>query len=527
MLVTPRLRPTLAAAALTLAAFAPAIVPAVGPQVAPGTALDAAGSAAAATTGTLTVSPGKYLPGQALRFQGNIGVAGERSVYLQANLGRAGDNWGELSNTPTFRTDAQGNFDFQFRAPAMINIHYRVAGGGQVTNGVRFNPNQQELTLTPVSGGPDYPFYNVRPDAEFTVVVDTTPEIRTTFGTPPPIPGRTIRLQERDGATEWRTIATGTTDQQGFAYFKVDAPSSGTRVLRARQDAWTEGTNDIGWFASFPAHFVVSGAPEVDEPRTSPAPEVRTPALPSRPTASGRFKWGVSQWDFAWEAGQGLDAPPSRGTLQQGSWLASSDGTGRVTPFNGGLVLQSKYKKMGAGDRGSVAATLTGVSQEKGRWEFRLQGRPWEIGARPYRFRLELVPAGTQLGACTPRRVLVAAFTVTQPGMRFGVRSSDTGTAWYGQQPGVFLAEEPFNVAVEVGDGHITWFRDSNPIGTVEDPSAQLGVKLVPRLSLVGAPNVEMNGTQVNSDWQRSWSLNRGTQVKSGPALTRMPYAGC
>lgn len=520
-----RLRPAYAAVALALAAFVPALSPAVAPDLSPGTPLASAGSAAAATTGSLSVSPAKYIPGQALRFRGNIGVPGIRSVHLQSHMNRPGDGWGDVANS-TFRTDAGGNFDFQFRAPAMVNISYRVVGGGRVTNGHRFNANPQELTLTPLKGSPDYPFYRVRAGAEFTVVVDTTPEIRSSFGTPPPIPGRTVRLQERAGASRWRSIATGTTDQAGNAYFTVTAPTSGTRVLRARQDAWTVGANEIGWYASFPAHFVVSGAADVVEPRTTAATPTYTTASPHRPTASQRFGWGVSRWDYAWEGGHSLDSPPSRGDVRHGRWRASSDGTGRATPFNGGLVLQSKYKKIGPGDRGSVVATMRRAAQEHGRWEFRVQGRPWEIGARPYRFRVELVPAGTDARTCSPHSIVVAAFTMTKPGMEFGVRDRSADSVWRGTLPKLLLAEQPFNVAVEIGRGHITWFQDSRPIGTVKDPRAQLGVNLVPRLSLIGA-DAEMNGAQVNSDWQRSWTLRTGAQVKNGPALTRTRYSAC
>jgi hypothetical protein len=90
----------------------------------------------------------------------------------------------------------------------------------------------------------------------------------------------------------------------------------------------------------------------------------------------------------------------------------------------------------------------------------------------------------------------------------------------------VQLAEQPFNVAVEIGKDHITWFRDSKPIGTVKSHGAQLGVKLVPRLGIYGADE-EMNGVQVNSDWQRSWTLRSGKQVRSGHALAKSRYTGC
>jgi hypothetical protein len=36
-----------------------------------------------------------------------------------------------------------------------------------------------------------------------------------------------------------------------------------------------------------------------------------------------------------------------------------------------------------------------------------------------------------------------------------------------------------------------------------------------------------MNGAEVDSDWQRGWSLAKGEQVTSGPALARSAYAAC
>ena len=519
-----RLRTVLAAAAALAA-----LVPAAGPGLVLDTPLSFAGSAAAATvlkrTGSLTVTPGRYIPGQALRFRGNLGVDGRNRVHLESHMNRPGDTWLEVRNS-SFRTDAQGRFDFRFRAPAMVNISYRVAGAGRVTNAERFNANPQELTLTPVKGSPDFPFYRVRPRSRINLVADTTPAIKTEFGTPAPIPGRTVKLQERVAPDRWRTLKSGRTDRAGNVYFSVKAPKSGTRVLRARQEKWTVGANDIGWYASFPAYFVASGSAAPDGPRTTGLNPTYTTQSKHRPTASQRFSWGAAEWDYAWDGGHSLDTPPSRGEVHRGKWQASSNGTGRVTPFNGGMVLQSKFKKVGPGDRGTTSAMLQGVAQERGRWEFRIQGRPWETGARNYRFRVELVPAGTSGSTCASKKVLVAAFTMTKRGMRFGVRSAKTDTAWRGKLPNVLLAERPFNVAVEVGKDHITWFRDGQPVGTVKNRHALPGVKLVPRLSLVGK-NVEMNGAQVNSDWQRSWNLQRGKQVRNGDPLRRTGYRGC
>ena len=502
------------------------LVPALAPAVAPATSSFSAGVAAAATvTGSLSVTPTRYIAGQAVRFRGHLGGTA-RTVHLQSHMNRPGDTWREVPDS-TFRTDSHGDFDFSFRAPAMFNLSYRVVSGGLATPPYLFTASPQELTLTPVNGDPDYPFYHVRAGARFTAVVDTTPTVRGTFGTPPAIPGRTVTLQERTSANRWKKVATGITDVDGQAVFTVAAPDSGSRVLRVRQEPWTAGSNAIGSFASFPAYFIVSGDHVVDEPHSTATVPDRTPQSPFRPTASQHYKWGRSRFDYAWESGQSLSSPPSKGDTRRGRWHDTSDGTGRVTPFNGGLVLQSKLRHVGPGDRGTSTAALHGAAQAHGRWEFRLQGRTWETGATPYEFRLELVPTGSGGTDCSPQSIVLADVTMGSPGMRFGVRSRSAGREWRRTLPAVRLADQPFNVGVEVAKGHITWFRDGKPIGTVKDSRAQLGVKLVPRLSLIGEQDVEMNGAQVNSDWQRSWTLRAGKQVTSGHALTRGPYDGC
>jgi hypothetical protein len=485
------------------------------------------GPASAVTvTGSLSVTPNHYVPGQAVRFRGQLGSSA-RDIHLQSHMNRPGDTWVDVPNS-SFTTDSSGGFTFRFRAPAMINLKYRVVGGGLATPSYLFHASPQELTLTPLGGSPEFPFYKVTPGATFTVTVDTSPPVRGQFGSPPPIPGRTVTLQQRTSPSHWKTLRTGTTDAHGKATFDVTAPASGTVVLRARQEPWTAHGSQVGWFASFPAYFVASGNLPGNGPRTTKATPVS--GTSSRDTASQRYRWGPVRYDYAWEAGQALDSPPSKGDVRDGQWRQTSDGTGRVTPYNGGMVLQSKYQHVGPGDRGTTTVTLHGAAQEYGRWEFRLQGRPWETGAQPYEFRLELVPAGSSVpanGACSPQSIVLADATLGKAGLEFGVRSQAAGQVWSRTLANDRVADQPFNMAVEVTPGHITWFRNSKPVGTVTDPSAQLGVKLVPRMSLIGKQSVEMNGAQVNSDWQRSWTLDSGRKVASGAALTESPYTGC
>jgi hypothetical protein len=477
---------------------------------------------------SLAVSPSVHVAGQAVHFQGSVGQPGVRALHLQSHLGRPGDTWTRVPRSGA-RTAADGSFDFVFPAPSMFRISYRVVGdGGLATPPYLFWAPPQEITLTVQGQGAETPFNTVAPGSSFTVVADTTPPVRTDMGVPPAIPGRTVLLQERSG-TQWRTIAQGVADAEGHASFSLTAPASGQRVLRARQERWTEGRNEIGWFASFPTYVVVGSAGASSGGSGGRVLEwllgrTRAAADGLRPTASQRWGWGPSLFDFAWERGQDLDSPPSRGTRLKGSWVDTSDGTGRATPFNGALALQSKLEHLGDGDLGTTTATMRGNGLKTGRWEFRMQGRVFESGGLPYRVRLELVPAGAPVTTCSPESVVVGAFTLGSAGMEVGVRSQRAGSVWRRTAAGVRLGEEPMNVAVEIAQDHTTWFVGGKPVATTKSRRAWLGRRLTPRLSMIGEQQ-EMAGTQVDSDWQRGWTLKRGTQVRSGPGLARSAYS--
>jgi hypothetical protein len=52
-----------------------------------------AGPATATVGGSLDVSPKKYVGGQAVTFEGRLGVSGVRTIWLQSYMGRPGDEW--------------------------------------------------------------------------------------------------------------------------------------------------------------------------------------------------------------------------------------------------------------------------------------------------------------------------------------------------------------------------------------------------------------------------------------------------
>jgi hypothetical protein len=481
-------------------------------------------------TGSLRVSPSVHLGGQAVHFAGNIPALGVRTIHLQLNMLRPGDHWTDVPSS-TFHTDLLGGFRFVFPAPSMFDIAYRVVSGSHVTRKYVFNAPPQEITLAPPGADTDFPIYRVSANRAFAVVADTTPDVRSTHPTPPVVLGRVVVLQERTDRLSWRALGHATVaDSSGEVAFTLPAPGPGQRVLRAVQKRWTEGANDIGWSASFPAYFTSESWPDdllYDDAANQAAPVGDVTESASRPTAALRYHWGFPLYDFAWDRGQDLDTPPGRGTRLVGAWADTSTGTGRVTPYNGALVLQSKLRHIGPGDLGTTTATLRHNSQAHGRWEFRLQEHLWEKGGAPYRFILELVPDTVPPGACAPSAITVADFTAGRTSLSVGIRNKASHAAWRRTQSDVVRPGRAFNGAVEVGRDHVTWFRDAKPVGTVKDPHARLGVALTPRLSLVGE-QVEMNGAQVDSDWQRSFRLESGTQVTNAPGLTRFDYtAAC
>lgn len=511
----------------TSVAIAALLLPALTTQVA---AAEPPAPRAARAGGGLSVSPKAHVPGQAVRFRGRL--PGVRTVHLESHLGRPGDVWTTVPGTRE-RTKG-GRFDFRSPAPSMFNIRYRVAGQGRATRPYLFYARPQEAVLRAKGSRSETPFHTIAPGSPYTVVVDTTPKVRNGVGAPPAIPGRTVSLQERVGGNQWQTIQQGSTDKRGNVSFTLPAPPTGQQVLRVRQERWTRGENEIGWAASFPAYFSVPGAARTAT-RTAARTAADRPAAPLRATpaavrrggvtnASQRYGWGPSLYDFAWTHGEDLDSRPSRGTRLRGGWSDTSDGTGRATPYNGGLVLQSKLEHKGRGDRGTSTATLRGNAQRTGRWEFRVQGRVWERRGAAYRFRLELVPEGSAVASCVPQGILVAGFTMGRTGMEVGVRNEAKGAQWR-RAVRTRLGERPMNVAVEVTGKHVTWFVEGRPVATLKDRAARLGAGLVPRLSLLGRQR-EMRGSQVDSDWQRAWPLGRGKQVASGPGLKRSPYSG-
>lgn len=484
-------------------------------------------STAAAAAASLSVSPGAhYIGGQAIKFDGNIGLNGERRITLQSHMNRPGDSWEAITGWSS-TTRANGDFAFVYPAPGMFGISYRVVSGrNAATPGVKFEALSQDVTLMVSSGAPVA-------GEQFTIEADTTPTLRRrpdTIGLEP-IPGRGLTLQRRVDGDTWDTIGTTTANQNGLGTFQVTEADPGTVVYRVRMEDYFEGGNRIGWFPSFPTYIDISGPGQpVAAPVNRAARAVEDCVQPvvgdsATSTAAGVNRWSPSLFDFAWVAGESLTSPPYRGTRKKGRWSDFTNGAGRVNKHNGGLMLDSKRENdCGTGDFGTTRATLQGNAQTYGRWEVRLRLKSDEASARDYRTVVELVPERAGDYGCGARNVTIAEMLPHDSTVKFGVNARTK--QWSGTKSlGGNANNRSLVFAVEVTKTHMSWFYAGKVIGTVKSRAASSDVPMTLRLSMEGNGDQEMNHTELISDWQRAFTLKVGNQVTSGRGLKRSGYS--
>jgi hypothetical protein len=481
----------------------------------------------------LDVSPNRYVGGQAVTFEGRLGVTGVRKIWLQSYMGRPGDEWNRVEGFRTSTTQT-GHFKFKYLAPSMFGIKYRVASRGIVTPAYTFNARSQDLVLTPVPNSSGVVAGEALANRPFTIKVDTTPVLSHRPDLPPPVfPGRELTLQRRDAQGRWHKLATTTTDSNGNGSFVVPGSDPGCRVFRVRQEAWTKGGSKVAWFPSFPTPVdvlaTVNSSGSCVRPASAPSDttvrqesDSRAPAA----TAAGTYKWGGSLWDFAWEQAQSLTNRPSRGSDRRGWWLDRTTGLGRVNQHNGGLLLDSQRIWSGRGDFGTTSATLRGNARKYGRWEAKMRLKRLETGAGNYTATIELIPNRAEDYACGARNITVASVKVGGSSLIINARNGKR--QWQAKRQISVTDAGAVAFAVEVTRGHITWFYNGDPIGTVQSRAAVSDVPLTMRLSLVGDRTNEMNKTMFISDWQRGFDLSAGKSVASGRSLQRGEFtAGC
>ena len=299
----------------------------------------------------------------------------------------------------------------------------------------------------------------------FTIKVDTTPTLSHRPDLPPPVlPGRGLTLQIRDAKGGWSKLGHTKTDSKGNGSFTVPATSPGCRVYRVRAEEWTKGGSKIGWFPSFPTPVDVvasaSSSGSCVTPRSAPSDTtIRSKGAINAPvaaTAAGKYKWGQSLWDFAWERGESLTSRPSRGTDRHGWWSDRSTGLGRASKHNGGLLLDSQRIWSGPGDFGTTSATLQNNARSYGRWEAKMRFKRLETGAQNYTAKIELIPSRAKDYACGARNITVASVQVGRSGVSIGARNGHR--QWHANRNISVPESRAVAFAVEVARGHITWF---------------------------------------------------------------------
>jgi hypothetical protein len=494
------------------------------------------GASAAQRDGWLSVSPGVYVGGQALTFEGNLGRRGVQRIHLEFQM--SGDSWTPTGGFSTW-TKGDGSFQFRFPAMSMFGIRVRVASARVATPARTLSARSQDLTLR----APE----RVLAGESFVIEVDTTP---TTLShrpdlPPPTFPGRTLTLQQRDGDNHWDDLDATKTDDRGEGSFDVTVHEPGTVVYRVRQENWTANGNEIGWFPSFPTYVEVlagqsprsltetmaaSSTSSTDRRSVQSSSGATTKPMPARlsgsTTASQAYGWAPAKWDFAWEFGESLTSRPYRGADRRGWWRDASNGSGRAAKHNGGLMLDSQRQFEGPGDHGTTSATLRGNPRRYGRWEAKLRLKSPENNARDYRVRVELVPDRPRDYHCGAQNITVAEVAAHGSSVRVGAKARKGARQWTYRRPLGTLIGPSAAFAVEVTKGHISWFVNGRVIATVRSRAAVSDVPMTLRLSLVGDGQREMNRTQAISDWQRGFSLERGRTVATGHALRRGTHAG-
>ena len=480
----------------------------------------------------LTVSPKVYVGGQAVTFKGDLGTRGRDQIWLQLNFNRPGDEWTDI---PDFhrRTHRDGSFRFKYVAPSMFNTSYRVVSRSAVTPGFLFNARSQEVLLHVPANAP-----NLKPRQElagtpYSINVETAPSLRHRADLPPPvIPDRTLTLQQQNPDGSWQTLAQSATDAQGLGTFTVAGSDvAGCYVYRVREEDYTKGANEIGWFPSFPyaVAVVTPGVASASCPHpvragaTSAPPTWAPSGRRPVPTAGETYHW-PRLWDFTWEEGQSLTSPPWRGSVLKGWWLDRTTGYGRVAHRNGGVMLDSQRDRSGRGDFGTTSLTLHGNAMAYGRWEAKMRFKRGETGARDYHARIELIPNSPKDYACGAHNITVADVLVGGSSIHIGATN---GTKqWRATRQMTVPEDRAVTFAVEVTPRHVTWFYKGSPIGTVKSRAASSDIPMTMRLSLVGDQNYEMNKTTFMSDWQRGFDLSSGTQVTRGGSLNEGTFSG-
>jgi hypothetical protein len=213
-------------------------------------------SSGSAASTSLHVSPGSgTYGGQRVTWSGDIGSSGVQQIHLQRR-GSPTAAWADVPAS-TFRTAADGSFSFDFPAPAMNGVYFRVVSARGATPAHRFDTVHQDavLAVAPLLGSASelqLPSGTAVLGELFSFVVDT---VRGAAGEAKPVLiGRRATLQRRT-AEGWEDVASGTVGRDGKAGFGPFGPGAARQVAgvyRVVLGDWTQDGDRVGWIPSLP-----------------------------------------------------------------------------------------------------------------------------------------------------------------------------------------------------------------------------------------------------------------------------------
>jgi hypothetical protein len=220
----------------------------------------------AASDTSLRVTPGSgSYGGQRVTWTGSVGVAGVQQVHLQRR-GNPTAAWADVRES-TFRTAADGSFSFDFPAPAMNGVYFRVVGETGATPAYLFKTVQQDADVsvteaTPLPSDVALPRGFAVIGEPFSIAVDTA---RGAAGqTKPVLVGRRATLQFR-GDGGWEDLAAGALTTDGTVTFGPYGPGAAPQVAgfyRVVLADWTEDGDRVGWIPSLPLYLRLVHRPQ-------------------------------------------------------------------------------------------------------------------------------------------------------------------------------------------------------------------------------------------------------------------------
>jgi hypothetical protein len=219
--------------------------------------------------GSLRVTPGaNSYGGQQVVFSGDMG-SGQQRIFLQRR-GSPSAAWAEVIDPRTGKnftrlTNRDGSFRFEFPAPAMNFVYFRVHSRKSDTSAHLFKTKHQDADISLIESTPaDVPLprgFAVVTE-KFRIAVDTADHDRSGTPTKPILVGRVVTLQVRSGDAWKATGISGTVGRDGRLNFGEDSRGvPGTEVYRVVMEDWTGDGDRVGWFPSVPFYLEVVQRP--------------------------------------------------------------------------------------------------------------------------------------------------------------------------------------------------------------------------------------------------------------------------